>query len=73
MELQWLENGLDSLGVLLRKCLKWFGTKRTRQICFGLVFAENALFWAEVGVLVFWVFERLVTRVFCLLQCVEIV
>ena len=47
-----LEKGLDSLGVLFRMCLKWFGTKRTSGICFGLVFAENALFWAEVGVFV---------------------
>ena len=44
MELQLLEKGWDSSDVLYAMCLKWFGIKRTRQICFGLVFAENAQF-----------------------------
>ena len=44
---------LGSLDRMYAMCLKWFGTKRTRQSGDGLVFAENALFWAEVGVLVY--------------------
>ena len=52
MELQLLEKGLDSSDGMYGMCLKWFKTKRTRQFGFGLVFAEMALFWAEVGVFV---------------------
>ena len=52
MELQLLNNGLDSSGVLYGMCLKWFKIKHTSEICFGLVFVEMALFWAEVGVFV---------------------
>ena len=52
MELQWLDRDLGSLDGMYVTCLKWFGTKCTSGIRFGLVFAENALFWAEVGVFV---------------------
>ena len=44
MELQQLVNGLDSSGILLRMCLKWFWIKRTRGFEGGLWFAELALF-----------------------------
>ena len=51
--LQLLENGLDSLGVLFRMCLKWFQAKRTRQFAFGNGSADDALFWAEMVISVF--------------------
>ena len=53
MGLQLLENGWDSLGGLFRKCLKWFGTKRTRQCEDDLSFAGLALFWAEMECFVY--------------------
>ena len=53
MTLQLMNNGLDSSGGLFRKCLKWFGTKRTSGNGFGLSSAGLALFLQELGVLVF--------------------
>ena len=53
MKLQLLEKGLDNLGVIYGMYLKWFKTKRTSQFGFGLSSAELALFWEEVGVLVY--------------------
>ena len=53
MKLQLLEKGFDSSDGIYGMCLKWFGTKRTSGICFGLSSAELALFWAEMEFLVY--------------------
>ena len=53
MSSQLLDRGLDSSGVLYGMCFKWFKTKRTSEICFGLRFAEDALFGQELGVFMF--------------------
>ena len=68
-----LDWGLDSSGVMYGMCLKWFQAKRTRQNGNGLVFAEVALFLAEMGFLCLRVFESLTIRVLGLLQYSELV
>ena len=53
MQLQLLGKGWDSSDVLYAMCLKWFGTKSTRQCEDGLRYAGLALFWAEMEFLVY--------------------
>ena len=50
--LQFLEKGLDSSYGMYGMCLKWFQTKRTRQICFGSGYAEIAMFLQELVIFV---------------------
>ena len=53
MELQWLGNGWDSLGMLYGVCWNWLQAKRTSGLWFGLWFADPALFWQKMGFLVY--------------------
>ena len=71
MELQWLENGWDSLGMLYGVCWNWFQAKRTSGFCFGSESAEPALFLQELVILCLRVFERLRSRVLDLVYYVK--
>ena len=53
MELQWLDRDLGSLDKMYTMCLKWFGTKRTRQCEEGFSSAGLALFWAKMECFVY--------------------
>ena len=71
--LQLAMDDLDSLGMLVGKCLKSFWTKRTMEFGYGLKFAELALFCSKTGILCTRGFERQKGRVSGLLGGMKLV
>ena len=71
--LQLAMDDLDSLGMLVGRCLKYLWTKRTMEFGYGLKFAELALFCKKMGNLCTRSFERQKGRVSGLLGGIKLV
>ena len=71
--LQLAMDDLDSLGMLVGRCLKWFWTKRTRGFDYGDGSAGLALFCKKTVILCAREFERRRSRVSGLLGGMKLV
>ena len=71
--LQLAMDDLDSLDMLVGRCLKYLWTKRTMEFGYGLKFAELALFCSKTGILCTRRFWRQKGRVYGLLGAIKLV